>query len=74
MSLAGGEKVEILLNGQKETISENTTLLNFLTSNGLNPDTIVVEYNLNVLKNEEWSNTILKENDNLEVLSFVGGG
>ena len=35
---------------------------------------MVVEYNLNIVKSDKWSGTILKENDSLEVLSFVGGG
>ena len=70
----GVNRMDIILNGQKETLDKDMNILEFLLSKGLNPDNVVVEYNLNVLKSEEWSNTVLKENDSLEVLSFVGGG
>lgn len=66
--------MKIIVNGQNENLDMDMNVLEFLLSKGLNPDNVVVEYNLNVLKSEEWSNTVLKENDSLEVLSFVGGG
>lgn len=66
--------MNITINGKVETLEENTTILDFIKLKGLNPENVAVEYNLNIVKNEEWSKTILKENDNLEVLSFVGGG
>ncbi len=64
----------ILLNGKKTEIREEKTLKELINEKGLEPDRIVVEYNYQVLKQEEWEKTILKENDNLEVLRFVGGG
>ncbi|AFS78181.1 thiamine biosynthesis protein ThiS [Gottschalkia acidurici 9a] len=66
--------MNIFINGQKEVIEESITLLDYLISKGLYPNNVVVEYNLNVLRSEDWANTVLKENDSLEVLSFVGGG
>ena len=35
---------------------------------------VVVEVNLNIIHKEEYDSFIVKENDSLEVLSFVGGG
>lgn len=66
--------MKIKVNGQIETVKENITILDFVESKELNPENVVVEYNLNIVKSEQWSQTILKENDSLEVLSFVGGG
>lgn len=66
--------MNIVVNGKNEKLDKDMNVLEFLLSKGLNPDSVVVEYNLNVLKSEEWSNTVLKENDSLEVLRFVGGG
>lgn len=66
--------MEIMINGTKENIADNTNLLQFLISKQINPHTVVVEHNLNIVKNSEWSNIVLKENDTLEVLRFVGGG
>ncbi|NLK22255.1 MAG: sulfur carrier protein ThiS [Epulopiscium sp.] len=66
--------MEISLNGKKEILENKMTLTELILSKGLNPDTIVVEHNSNLIKKEEWSSVSLKENDILEVLRFVGGG
>ncbi|MFO7154969.1 MAG: sulfur carrier protein ThiS [Caldicoprobacter oshimai] len=34
----------------------------------------MVEHNYRIVRSEEWQNIVLKENDNLEILKFVGGG
>jgi sulfur carrier protein len=33
-----------------------------------------VEYNFQILPEQGWEKIILQENDNLEILRFVGGG
>ena len=40
----------------------------------VNKERVVVEVNLNIIHKEEYDSFIVKENDSLEVLSFVGGG
>lgn len=62
------------LNGDKVVLDSNISLLELLQQKGINPETVVVEYNYNIVKREEWPKIILKENDNLEVIGFVGGG
>ncbi|SNX54878.1 sulfur carrier protein ThiS [Thermoanaerobacterium sp. RBIITD] len=62
------------LNGDKVVLDSNISLLELLQQKGINPETVVVEYNYNIVKREEWPKIILKENDNLEVIRFVGGG
>ena len=64
----------ITVNGKKETLAKEMLLSAFLESKGINPDTVVVEYNYEIVKQEKWNDIVLKENDNLEVLRFVGGG
>ncbi|QSZ26869.1 sulfur carrier protein ThiS [Aceticella autotrophica] len=66
--------MRLKLNGEEVLINKKMTLLEFLSSKGINPDTVVVEYNYDIVKKEKWSQIILKENDNLEVVRFVGGG
>lgn len=66
--------MKIILNGKETVLKEEVSLVDFLNSRDLDLDKIVVEYNKNVVKSEEWSNITLKENDQLEVLRFVGGG
>jgi len=49
-------------------------LLDFINMKGLEPERIVVEHNFNIVRREDWDKVVLKENDNLEFLRFVGGG
>lgn len=66
--------MKITLNGREEALSEGTTVAGLIAMKGLNPDTVIVEYNYEVVKKEAWSGIVLKENDRLEILRFVGGG
>ncbi|GMA97831.1 sulfur carrier protein ThiS [Pelosinus sp. IPA-1] len=63
-----------MLNGNLEKIAEEINLSTFLLSKGLNLDTIIVEYQGNIVKKEEWATITLQDKDCLEVLKFVGGG
>ncbi|MCB9493871.1 MAG: sulfur carrier protein ThiS [Desulfobacteraceae bacterium] len=64
----------IILNGKEEEVPEGITLHDFLKSKDADFDEIVAELNESVVETESYNKTILKENDRLEVLRFVGGG
>lgn len=64
----------IAFNGQETVLVEGTTISQFITKKGLNPKSIVVEYNYEIVKEAAWSEIELKTKDTLEILSFVGGG
>lgn len=66
--------MEIVVNGRRERLEESMSILQYLSVKDLSPERIVVEYNYAVVKKEDLGNIILKENDQLEVLRFVGGG
>lgn len=62
----------ITANGEKILIQEKMSIMDFLKEKNLNPNTIVVEYNMEIIK--DFENITLNENDNLEILKIVGGG
>ena len=64
----------ITLNEKKEIINKNTSIFDFLKSKDIKLEQVIIEYNSVITKRDNWKNIILKENDNLEVLRFVGGG
>lgn len=66
--------MKIALNGKEEILKEGTTVGELIALKGLNPDTVIVEYNYDLVEKENWAGIVLKENDRLEVLRFVGGG
>ncbi|MFZ5634060.1 MAG: sulfur carrier protein ThiS [Bacillota bacterium] len=66
--------MKIILNGKEEIIPAGTTVERLVSARGLIPDHIIVEYNCDLVKKETWPGIVLKENDRLEILRFVGGG
>lgn len=66
--------MNVKINGNYETINGQINLLQLVKLKNLNPAHIVIEYNKKVLKRDEWENIIINENDNIEIITFVGGG
>ena len=66
--------MNITLNGNKVEIEKPVTLLELLELKDIESEKVIVEYNYGILMRDEWKSTVLKENDNIEVLRFVGGG
>lgn len=66
--------MKIILNGKEIDVEVGLTISELLVQKKLNPKAIIIEYNGELVKEDAWSETILKENDKLEILQFVGGG
>ena len=66
--------MQISVNGTPREVSENINLLTLLQDLKLNPDTIVVELNREVVAKEGYEQIKLAHGDILELVRFVGGG
>ena len=69
--------MNIKVNGEEKEIEldqENALLSNALNSMGYKPNTIVVELNNSIINSIKWGEVKLKDGDNLEIVSIVGGG
>ena len=64
----------IKINGKAQTIDKKINLLELIKSMGLSCDRVVTEHNFRIVPMEEREGVVLEENDNLEIVSFVGGG
>ncbi len=64
----------ITLNGQKKQIEDNTSLKELITSICKNPKHIIAELNEQIIKSNFWDSTPLKNEDSIELVTFVGGG
>ena len=64
----------IKINGREEAADKAANLKGLIAARGLVPEHIVVEYNSRIAPSDEWAAIALKENDNIEIVSFVGGG
>ncbi|MFT5697323.1 MAG: sulfur carrier protein [Desulforhopalus sp.] len=65
--------MKILINGQQEEI-EQWTINQLVENRQLQAGSLVVELNREIIKQTEWKDVQLKDGDQLELLSFVGGG
>ena len=66
--------MKIKINGIEKIIPENTTIKELLSSLGILEKTMAVAVNMKIIKKDNWDKYILKENDKVEALNFVGGG
>ena len=69
--------MKIKVNGEERIIEldqENALLSIALNSMGYKNNTIVVELNNLIINSTKWGEVRLKDGDNLEIVSIVGGG
>ena len=69
--------MKIKVNGEEKKLelnNENVLLSTALNLMGYKPNTIVVELNNLIINSLNWGKVKLKEGDNLEIVSIVGGG
>jgi sulfur carrier protein len=66
--------MNIRINGNEQSLQGNISIFELIKERGLNPARIVVEHNYGIIPKEKWADTLLNEEDNIEIVSFVGGG
>jgi len=69
--------MKIRVNGEQKKIElyqENALLSTALNLMGYKPNPIVVELNNLIINSIKWEKVKLKDGDNLEIVSIVGGG
>lgn len=65
----------ITVNGESVSLSEEPlSISSFLSSKGINSNTVVVELNREIILREDYETAFIKDKDILEILRFVGGG
>ncbi len=66
--------MKIIINGQEKEFNNNSTLKSVISELQIEDKVMASAVNMNIIKKENWETYILKENDKLELLEFVGGG
>ena len=66
--------MRIQINGEPREITDETTLAQLVSLLELKPEQIAIELNRTVVRRAEWSNAMLREDDTVEIVHFVGGG
>ena len=66
--------MDVTINGETESLAAPCSVADLLAARGHDATRVVVERNGEILPREHFSQTILRETDNLEIVHFVGGG
>lgn len=61
------------VNGESRELPDNTTLRDLLTQLKLTPEKVAIELNRRLVRSEKYD-TPLKQGDEVEIVTFVGGG
>ncbi len=64
----------IKVNGEDKFVPQNISILKLIESFKINKDRVVIELNKKILKKDQFNSIFLSENDQLEIVTFVGGG
>jgi thiamine biosynthesis protein ThiS len=64
----------IILNGEKKEIPDGITVFSLLEHLNIQHRRVAVERNEEIVTKSSYAETVLKEGDALEVVSFMGGG
>jgi thiamine biosynthesis protein ThiS len=62
------------LNGQKYVTSYKVNILDLINYFGYNRSLLVVEYNHFICDKTKWDQIFIQENDQIEIVTIVGGG
>ena len=66
--------MDVVVNGKKVEFREPITVAELLAQHHLHPTRVAVELNREILPRKEYSSAQIKSGDQIEIVTFVGGG
>ena len=66
--------MNIVLNGEEINIADSLSILGLIDLYELPASKVAVERNLEIVPKSAYVTTMLKENDKVEIVHFIGGG
>ena len=66
--------ITIYLNGKKEEIQDSFNISRLLEAKKIRPEVVTVELNEQIVERTKFTETLLKANDKLEFVYYMGGG
>lgn len=62
------------VNGKETEFEKDLTVIDLLNKYNLKSDRVVVEVNLEIIEESNYNTYVLKDEDIVELISFIGGG
>lgn len=66
--------MRLTVNGETKEYASELTLLEMMKKLGISDKVMAAAVNMNIVKQESWETYLLKDEDKVELLDFVGGG
>ena len=66
--------MKVFVNGEEKDFSAAMSLAELVTQLDLPAARIAIELNREVVRRSDWGSTMLKDEDRIEIVHFVGGG
>jgi sulfur carrier protein len=66
--------IELQINGKRVDLDQPTPLLDYLAGLGVDPRTVAVEHNGEIVDRDRYRDITLRSGDVLEIVRMVGGG
>lgn len=67
-------KIKIILNGEEKEFDKKLTISELIQKFELDAKKIAIELNLEIIDPKSYESKFLENNDNLEIVHFIGGG
>ena len=68
------KKIKINVNGKTKYIMKNSKLLNLIKNFKIPIKKVAIELNQEIVDKKKLKSIILKKNDKIEIVHFIGGG
>ena len=68
------KKIKIRVNGKVKSISDNYNMLDLVKSLKIPMKKVAIELNQEIINKKNIGKIILKKNDKIEIVHFIGGG
>jgi sulfur carrier protein len=66
--------ITLQVNGKQVELETPTPLVLYIEALGVNPRTVAVEHNGEIIQRERFASVVLQEGDRVEIVRMVGGG
>jgi sulfur carrier protein len=68
------KKIQIRVNGKVKSISDNYNMLDLVKNLKIPMKKVAIELNQEIINKKNIGKIILKKNDKIEIVHFIGGG
>jgi sulfur carrier protein len=64
----------VIINGETREVTQGSTLYDVIQLLGVQERVMAAAVNMEIVKQDQWEKAVLRDQDRIELLDFVGGG